>query len=87
MLGYISAGKMGSSPSGARFFKYEVVGMRQNDETDKTEYQIRSSGSRFVIVPYNRMNQEMRRINRMGGKIVSIEPMTTDNTVSEAEGE
>lgn len=86
MLGYISAGKTGSSPSGARFFRYEVVGMRQNDETEKTEYQIRSSGSQFVIVPYSRMNQEMQRINRMGGKIVSIEPMTADME-SKAEGE
>jgi phycocyanin-associated rod protein len=84
MLGYISAGKMGSSPSGARFFRYEVEGMRQNDETDKAEYQIRSSASQFLIVPYNRMNQEMQRITRMGGKIVNIEPMTAS---TESEGE
>jgi len=84
MLGYISAGKMGSSPSGARFFRYEVVGMRQNDETEKTEYPIRSSASQFLTVPYNRMNQEMQRITRMGGKIVSIEPMTAS---TESEGE
>ncbi|GAB1540764.1 phycobilisome linker polypeptide [Scytonema sp. NUACC21] len=27
-------------------------------------------------MPYNRMNQEMRRITRLGGKIVSIQPMS-----------
>ncbi|MEA5504275.1 phycobilisome linker polypeptide [Halotia wernerae UHCC 0503] len=59
---------------GSRVFVYEVVGLRQNEETDKTNYPIRSSGSVFIRVPYNRMNQEMRRITRLGGKIVSIQP-------------
>ncbi|WP_341526411.1 ferredoxin-NADP reductase [Nostoc sp. UHCC 0302] len=57
---------------GSRVFVYEVVGLRQNEETDKTNYPIRKSGSVFIRVPYNRMNQEMRRITRLGGKIVSI---------------
>ncbi|QIR41478.1 ferredoxin-NADP reductase [Tolypothrix sp. PCC 7910] len=60
--------------SGSRVFVYEVVGLRQNEETDNTNYQIRKSGSVFIRVPYNRMNQEMRRITRLGGKIVSIQP-------------
>ncbi|MBH8555554.1 ferredoxin-NADP reductase [Nostocaceae cyanobacterium CENA357] len=59
---------------GSRIFVYEVVGLRQNEETDKTNYPIRKSGSVFIRVPYNRMNQEMRRITRLGGKIVSIQP-------------
>ncbi|BAZ28393.1 oxidoreductase FAD/NAD(P)-binding subunit [Cylindrospermum sp. NIES-4074] len=61
---------------GSRIFVYEVVGLRQNGETDKTNYPIRKSGSVFIRVPYNRMNQEMRRITRLGGKIVSIHPVT-----------
>jgi ferredoxin--NADP+ reductase len=60
-------------------FVYEVVGLRQNQETDKMNYPIRRSGSVFVTVPYSRMNQEMQRITRMGGKIVSIQPLTADN--------
>lgn len=60
--------------SGSRVFVYEVVGLRQNDDSDKTSYPIRKSGSEFIRVPYNRMNQEMRRIARLGGKIVSIQP-------------
>jgi ferredoxin--NADP+ reductase len=63
-----------NTESGSRVFVYEVVGLRQNEETDQTNYQIRNSGSLFIRVPYNRMNQEMRRITRLGGKIVSIHP-------------
>jgi ferredoxin--NADP+ reductase len=59
--------------SGSRVFVYEVVGLRQSEETDQTNYQIRKSGSVFIKVPYNRMNQEMRRITRLGGRIVSIQ--------------
>ncbi len=62
--------------SGSRAFVYEVVGLRQNEETDQTNYPIRKSGSVFIRVPYNRMNQEMRRITRLGGKIVSIQPIS-----------
>ncbi|MBD2136998.1 ferredoxin-NADP reductase [Anabaena sp. FACHB-1237] len=65
-----------SVESGSRIFIYEVVGLHQNAETELTNYQIRKSGSVFIRVPYNRMNQEMRRITRLGGKIVSIHPVT-----------
>ncbi|MDZ7966895.1 MAG: phycobilisome linker polypeptide [Nostoc sp. DedSLP03] len=61
---------------GSRVFLYEVVGLRQSEETDQTNYPIRKSGSVFIRVPYNRMNQEMRRITRLGGTIVSIQPVT-----------
>jgi ferredoxin--NADP+ reductase len=66
-----------NTESGSRIFVYEVVGLRQSEETDKTNYPIRKSGSVFIRVPYNRMNQEMRRITRLGGRIVSIQPMST----------
>ncbi|MBF2009114.1 MAG: ferredoxin-NADP reductase [Chlorogloeopsis fritschii C42_A2020_084] len=62
-----------NTESGSRVFVYEVVGLRQSEETDQTNYQIRKSGSVFIKVPYNRMNQEMRRITRLGGRIVSIQ--------------
>lgn len=65
--------------SGSRVFVYEVVGLRQNEETDKMNYPIRQSGSVFIRVPYSRMNQEMQRLTRMGGKIVSIQPLNGDN--------
>ncbi|HLO88299.1 MAG TPA: phycobilisome linker polypeptide [Nostocaceae cyanobacterium] len=68
--------------SGSRVFVYEVVGLRQSEETDQTNYPIRKSGSVFIRVPYNRMNQEMRRITRLGGKIVSIQPVTAIQPVN-----
>lgn len=61
--------------SGSRLFLYEVVGLRQGEDSISTNYPIRKSGSVFIRVPYNRMNQEMRRIARLGGKIVNIYPV------------
>ncbi|NEP58214.1 MAG: photosystem I reaction center subunit XII [Symploca sp. SIO2G7] len=89
MFGQIVAGTTGTTPSGGRCFRYEVSGLRQSEETDKTDYSIRSSGNVFITVPYRRMNEEMRRITRMGGKIVSIQPMSanTEPTSSDAESE
>ncbi|PSO52268.1 MAG: ferredoxin-NADP reductase [Cyanobacteria bacterium QH_8_48_120] len=64
---------------GSRMFVYEVVGLGQNGVTDQLNYPIRESGSFHITVPYERMNQEMRRITRLGGKIVSIKPLNADN--------
>ena len=64
-----------SSRTSSRYFRYEVVGLRQVEETEKTNYPIRSSATVFFTVPENRMNQEMQRITRLGGKIVSIQPL------------
>lgn len=71
-----------STASGNRLFVYEVEGLRQNEETDKMDYPIRRSGSVFITVPYSRMTQEMQRISRMGGRIVSIRPMTADGVAN-----
>jgi len=73
-----AAGGAANTVSGSRVFVYEVVGLRQNEATDKTNYPIRRSGSVFITVPYNRMNEEMRRITRLGGQIVSINAYGSD---------
>ena len=83
MLGSIVGGRAGSSLSGGRCFRYEVVGLRQSGETNNTDYPIRSSASVLITVPYNRMNEEMQRITRLGGKIVNIQPLTVG---TESEG-
>lgn len=75
-----AAGGAANTVSGSRVFVYEVVGLRQSQETDKMNYPIRRSGSVFITVPYNRMNEEMRRITRMGGQIVSIRPLASEDT-------
>jgi ferredoxin--NADP+ reductase len=64
-----------STLAGNRLFVYEVAGLNQHDNTDSLDYSIRQSGSVFFTVPYSRMNQEMRRITRLGGRIVSIKPL------------
>ena len=76
MMGQNAFGTATASPSKGRMFVYEVTGMRQNQETDKNGYPIRQGGSNFIKVPYSRMNQEMQRITRMGGEIVSIKPLS-----------
>jgi ferredoxin--NADP+ reductase len=64
-----------NTPSDSRVFVYEVVGLRQNDSTDRNSYAIRESGSTFIKVSYKNMNQTMRRIAANGGQIVSIRPI------------
>ena len=63
---------------GKRLFVFEVVGLSQNGSTNSVSYPIRRSGTTFITVPYQRMNQEMRRINRLGGQIVNIKPINSD---------
>ncbi|NEQ30314.1 MAG: ferredoxin-NADP reductase [Leptolyngbya sp. SIO4C5] len=72
-------GSSANSIAGNRIFIYEVEGLHQNSETDKMNYEIRNSGTISFKVPYSRMNQEMQRITRMGGKIVSIRPLDGDS--------
>lgn len=77
-----AAGGAANTDYGSRLFVYEVEGLRQNEETDKTDYPIRRSGTVSIIVPYSRMNQEMQRITRLGGKIVSIRPATINGVAN-----
>jgi phycocyanin-associated, rod len=76
MLGHVVGGRSSNSIAGNRNFRYEVVGLHQSNETDQMDHAIRSSASVFITVPFSRMNEEMQRITRMGGKIVSIEPLS-----------
>ena len=81
MLGNSLLNGRSNSPSNNRVFVYEVTGLSQNDETDNNDYPFRTSSTVEFQVPYNRMNEQMRRITRMGGKIVNIRPLdnSTDN--------
>ena len=78
------SGGNASTVAGSRLFLYEVQGLRQNAGTDLMGTPIRKSGSVFITVPYGRMNQEMQRITRMGGKIVSIRPLEEVGAASNA---
>ena len=63
-----------------RIFVYEVTGLSQNELTARQRSPIRSSQNQFFQVPFHRMNQEMRRITRLGGEIVNISPL--ENSVA-----
>ncbi|MEA5619728.1 phycobilisome linker polypeptide [Cronbergia sp. UHCC 0137] len=76
MFGQTTLGVGSVSSSASRVFRYEVVGLRQNQETDKNKFNIRRSGSVFITVPYSRMNEEMQRISRLGGRIIKIESLS-----------
>jgi len=62
-----------------RVFVYEVSGLRQTEASENNAYDFRRSGSVFLKVPYTRMNEEMRRISRLGGTIVSIKPYSSED--------
>jgi phycocyanin-associated rod protein len=89
MLGQSAFSRGASATADNRIFVYEVTGLQQNNSTIQSESQIRTSASTFVQVPYNRMNEKMQQILRMGGKIVSIHPLgatpQTDPQASESE--
>ena len=87
MLGSPLIGGSSSSPSRNRVFVYEVTGLKQNEDNDGNSYAFRSSSSVFVRVPYNRMNEEMLRIGKMGGTIVGIKPLDSSNQSSDGESE
>jgi phycocyanin-associated rod protein len=86
MLGQAFLGRSnGSSSASSRIFAYEVTGLRQNNDKDSNDYRYRPGGNSILIkVPYGRMNEEMQRITRMGGTIVSIKPW---NSGSESDSE
>ena len=66
-----------------RLFIYEVEGLSRNSVDTKVP--IRSSGTVFITVPYSRMNQEIRRINSLGGKVISIKPANGDAPVQDSQ--
>jgi phycocyanin-associated, rod len=80
MLGKSALTRASNSTSNNRIFVYEVEGLRQNEQTEKNSYPVRNSSTVFYQVPYSRMNDEMRRLTRLGAKIVSIRPLTESPT-------
>lgn len=87
MFGQNSQGSSSYSNTATRMFRFEVAGLRQTYQSDKLSYPIRRSGTTVLAVPYNRMNEEMQRINRLGGKIVSIQPLTEGTTFNGAKSD
>lgn len=65
--------------SSNRLFQFEVVGLNPGS-TGNMNASVRRSGSVFMTVPYSRMNQEMKRIARLGGKIINIVALNSDGS-------
>ena len=80
MLGQSAIVGASSTALESRMFVYEVTGLRQTPRNDRNDYPFRTSDSVFIKVPYSRMNEEMRRITRMGGKIVGIRPLEANDS-------
>jgi len=68
-----------------RRFLFEVVGISQQGSSN-LDYPIRQSGSSFITVSYSRMNQEMSRIHRLGGKIINITPIGINTPIPKGQG-
>jgi hypothetical protein len=83
MLGQATPGAS-SSTANSRIFVYEVTGLRQNEQTENSSHPVRNSGPILHQVPYSRMNSEMRRITRLGGKIVKIYPLSSQSSTKAA---
>jgi phycocyanin-associated, rod len=75
MLGQSALTRASGPTFDNRVFVYEVTGLRQSEQTENKAYPLRTSSSVFIQVPYNRMNEEMRRITRLGGQIVGIQSL------------
>jgi len=58
---------------GSRYFRYEVAGLQASSATEGMAYDVRPGGNVVITVPFSRMNEEMQRITRLGGVIVSIQ--------------
>ena len=84
MLGKSSLLGASSISSDNRLFVYEVEGLRQNTQTDSNGYPIRNSSTILVKIPYKRMNDEMKRITRLGGKIVRIVSVDQNSSINQS---
>ena len=83
MLGNFLIGDRNGSPTKNRVFVYEITGLKQSETNDSNSYPFRNSSSVFLSVPYNRMNEEMLRIGKMGGTIVNIQSIDSFQQSSE----
>lgn len=80
-----STAGVNASSSATRLYVYEVEGLGQSGQASDMKAPLRRSGTVLVTVPYNRMQQEVKRIMQLGGKIVSIRPANATDTSTHAQ--
>ncbi|KPQ36744.1 MAG: ferredoxin--NADP+ reductase PetH [Phormidesmis priestleyi Ana] len=69
-----------------RVYVYEVEGLGQSGQASNINAPVRRSGTVLFTVPYGRMQQETKRIMKLGGKIVNIRPASEASISSQANG-
>jgi phycocyanin-associated rod protein len=72
----VSAGTRGTSFSSDRQVTFTVTGLANNDYSRTADM--------VMNVPYTRMNETMRMVQRMGGKIVAVAVNGGDLTTAKA---
>ncbi len=70
-----STGSSDNSSASNRLYIYEVEGLGQNGQASEMNAPLRRSGTTSITVPYDRMQQESKRIMQLGGTIVGIRPV------------
>ncbi len=76
------AGGNANTEFGSRMYVIEATGFGQGSNSGVFTSAVRRSGTTFSRVPYSRMNQEVQRISRLGGKIVSISPFNAESAAA-----
>ena len=76
------AGGSANTEFGSRMYVIEVTGFGKGSNSGVATSAVRRSGTTFIRVPYNRMNQEVQRISRLGGKIVNISPLNAESAAA-----
>jgi len=76
------AGGNANTEFGSRMYVIEATGFGQGSNSGVTTSAVRRSGSRFIRVPYARMNQEVQRFMRLGAKIVGISPLNAESAAA-----
>ncbi len=67
----VSAGSRGTSSTSSRQVSISVTGLAQNDFVRSADCVMR--------VPYSRMNETMRMVQRMGGRITAVDVTGGEN--------
>ncbi|MGB7088218.1 MAG: ferredoxin-NADP reductase [Phormidesmis sp.] len=75
-----------ASTSASKLYVYEVEGLGQSGQASGMSAPLRRSGTVLITVPYGRMQQEVKRIMQLGGKIVSIRPASNGAIASSQSG-
>ena len=79
MLAPTAFSRASSSTFSNRIYVFEVSGLAETSRTDSHVYNIRNSATCYYKVAFSQMNQMLRKINQLGGKVLSIKPLDEFN--------